>query len=76
VYEKRVLRRIFGPNREEETADWTKLYEELHTLHFSSTVVIKVFKSRQIGWVGVCSTHGNDEKRINLLQFSPKTRRE
>jgi hypothetical protein len=36
VFEKRVLRRIFGPKREEVTGDWRQLHnEELHNLNSS-----------------------------------------
>jgi hypothetical protein len=36
VFEDRVLRRIFGPKRDEVTGDWRKLYnEELHNLYSS-----------------------------------------
>jgi hypothetical protein len=36
VFENRVLRRIFGPNRDEVTGDWRKLHnEELHNLYSS-----------------------------------------
>jgi hypothetical protein len=34
VFENRVLRRIFGPKRDEVTGDWRKLHnEELHKLY-------------------------------------------
>jgi hypothetical protein len=34
VFENRVLRRIFGPRRDEVTGDWRKLHnEELHNLY-------------------------------------------
>jgi hypothetical protein len=46
VFEKRVLRRIFGPKRVEVMGDWKKLHnEELHNLH-SSPNVIKIMKLR------------------------------
>jgi hypothetical protein len=46
VFENRVLRRIFGPKRDEMTGDWRKLHnEELHNLH-SSPSVIGMIKSR------------------------------
>jgi len=36
VFENRVLRRIFGPERDKETGDWRKLHnEELNDLHYS-----------------------------------------
>jgi hypothetical protein len=37
VFENRVLRRIFGPKRDDVTGDWRKLHnEELHNLYFPS----------------------------------------
>jgi hypothetical protein len=45
VYEKRVLRIIFGPRRDEVTREWGKLHnEELHDLYCSPN--IRVIKSR------------------------------
>jgi hypothetical protein len=50
VLENRVLRRIFGPKRDEVTGDWRKLHnEEIHNLYsFPST--IRVIKSRRLRW--------------------------
>jgi hypothetical protein len=46
VFENRVLRRIFGPKRDEETGEWRKLHsEELHNL-YSSPDIIRQVKSR------------------------------
>jgi hypothetical protein len=46
VFENRVLRRIFGPKRDEVTGGWRKLHnEELHNL-YSSPNIIRVIKSR------------------------------
>jgi hypothetical protein len=48
----RVLRRIFGPKREEETGGWRKLHhEELHNL-YSSPSIIRVIKSIRMRWAG------------------------
>jgi hypothetical protein len=44
VFENRVLRRIFGPRRDEVTGDWRKLHiEELHSL-YSSPSIIRMLK--------------------------------
>jgi hypothetical protein len=52
MFEKRVLRRIFGPKRDEVTGDWRKLHnEELHNL-YSSPSIIRMIKSRSMRWAG------------------------
>jgi len=51
VYENRVLRRIFGPERDEVTKEWSKLHkEELNDLHLSPNS-FRVIKSIRIRWV-------------------------
>jgi hypothetical protein len=50
VFENRVLRRIFGPTRDEETGGWRKLHnEELHNL-YSSPSIIRIIKSSRMRW--------------------------
>jgi hypothetical protein len=50
VFENRVLRRIFGPEREEVTGDWRRLHsEELHNLYVSPNI-IRVIKSMRNKW--------------------------
>ena len=52
VFENRVLRRIFGPKRNEVTGEWSKLHsEELNDL-YSSPNIIHVIKLRRMRWVG------------------------
>jgi hypothetical protein len=52
VFENRMLRRIFGPKRDEMTGEWRKLHnEELHDL-YSSTNIIRIVKSRKVRWAG------------------------
>jgi hypothetical protein len=47
VFENRVLRRIFGPKRDEVTGEWKKMHnEELHNL-YSSPDIIRQVKSSQ-----------------------------
>jgi hypothetical protein len=52
VSESRVLRRIFGPRRDEVSGAWRKLHnEELNNLYCSSDI-IQVIKWRRMGWAG------------------------
>jgi hypothetical protein len=52
VFENRVLRRIFGPKRDEVTGSWRKLdNEELHNFCYSLRI-IKMIKSRRMRWTG------------------------
>jgi hypothetical protein len=52
VFENRVLRRVFGPKRDEVTGEWRNLHnEELNNL-YSLPNVVQVVKSRRIRWAG------------------------
>jgi hypothetical protein len=58
VCENRVLRRIFGPKREEVAGGWRRLHnEELHNLYMSPNI-IKVIKSRRMSWAGQVARMG------------------
>jgi hypothetical protein len=49
---KTVLRRIFGPKRDEVTGEWRKLHnEEPHDL-YSSPSIIRILKARRMRWAG------------------------
>jgi hypothetical protein len=57
VFENRVLRRIFRPNRDEVTGDWKKLHnEEFHNL-YSSPSISRMIKSRTMECMGRRGMH-------------------
>jgi hypothetical protein len=65
-----VLRRIFGPKRDEVT-DWRKLHnEELHNL-YSSPSIIRVMKSRRMRWPGHVAQMGEKKKAYRILVGKP-----
>jgi hypothetical protein len=48
VFENRVLRRIFGPKRDEVTGEWRKLHNEVLRDLYSSPSMIRIIKSRRM----------------------------
>jgi hypothetical protein len=67
VFENRVLRRIFGPKREEVTGEWRKLYnEELNDL-YSSPNIIRVIKLRRLRWAGHVAHMGERRDAYRVL---------
>jgi hypothetical protein len=50
VFENRVLRRIFGPRRDELTGDLRKLHNENLNDLYSSPTIVRVIKSRRMRW--------------------------
>jgi hypothetical protein len=52
MFANRVLRRIFGPKRDEMTADWIKLHKEKVHNFYSSSSIIRMTKSRKMRWAG------------------------
>jgi hypothetical protein len=75
VFENRILRRIFGPNRDEVTGDWRKLHsEELHDL-YSSPDTIRQVMSRRMSWAGHVARMGEERKVYKVLVGKPEGKR-
>ena len=64
VFENRVSRRVFGPNRDEVTGEWRKLHnEELRDLS-SLTNIVRVVKSRRMRWAGHVARMGEGRGEV------------
>jgi hypothetical protein len=50
MFENRVLRRTFGPKRDEVTGSWRKLHNEELQNVYSSSSIIRMIKSRGMRW--------------------------
>jgi hypothetical protein len=75
VFENRVLRRLFGPKRDEVTGEWRKLHnKELHDL-YSSPSIIRIIKSRRIRWAGHLAPMGEKRNSYRLLVERPEEKR-
>jgi hypothetical protein len=69
-----VLRRIFGPKRDEVTGSWRKLHsEELHGL-YSSPSIFRVIKARRMRWAGHVVRIGEVTGAYNILVGRPDGR--
>jgi hypothetical protein len=74
-FENRVLRRIFGPKRDEVTGEWRKLHKkELHDL-YTSPSIIRIIKSRRIRWAGHVARLGENRNAYRLLVGKPEGKR-
>jgi hypothetical protein len=72
VFENRVLRRIFGPKRDEMTGGWRKLHnEELHNL-YSSLNIIRMNKSSRMRWAGHVARMGEKWNAYRILMGKPE----
>ena len=63
VSENRVLRRVFGPKRDEVTGDWRKLHNEELSDLYPLPNIVRVVKSRRIRCGGACGAFGRGERR-------------
>jgi hypothetical protein len=74
VFENRVLRRIFGPEREEDGSLKKLLNDELHNLYFSPNIVT-VIKSRKMRWAGHVVRMGEGRGVYRVLVGRPEGKR-
>jgi hypothetical protein len=61
-----MLRRIFGPKRDEVTGEWSKLHKEEFNYLYSSPNIVRVIKSRAMKWVRHVGHIGGEERRTGF----------
>jgi hypothetical protein len=66
VFENKVLRRIFGPKRDEVTGEWRRLHNKKLYALYSSPNIIRVIKSRRLRWAGHVARMGRGEAYTGL----------
>jgi hypothetical protein len=75
VFENRVLRRIFGPRRDEVTGEWRRLHNEKLIDLYSSPNIVRVIKSRRMRCAGHVARMGERRGAYRVLVGKPEGRR-
>jgi len=75
VFENRVLKRVFGPKRDEVIGEWRKLHnEELNDL-YSLPNIVRVVKTRRMKWARHVARMGEDRGVHRVLMGKPEGKR-
>jgi hypothetical protein len=75
VFENRVLKRIFGPKREEVVGGWRRLHNEFHNF-YASQIIIWVINSRGMRWVGHVAHMGEMTNALKSFVRKPEGKRQ
>ena len=75
MLEKRVLRRVFGPKRDEVTEEWRKLHNEELSDLYSLPNIVRVVKSRRMRWAGHVARMGQGKVVYRALVGKPEGKR-
>ena len=75
MFENRVLRRVFGPKRDEVTGVWRKLHNEELSDLYSLQNIVRVVKSRRMRWTGYVARMGEGRVVYRVLVGKPEGKR-
>ena len=75
VFENMVLRRIFGPRRDEVTGEFRRLHSKELSDLYSSPNIVRVIKSRRMRWAGHVSGMGEEREAYRVLMGKPEGKR-
>ena len=76
VFENMVLKRIFGPRRDEVTGEWRRLHKEGLNDLYSSPNIARVIKSRRMRWAGHVARMGEERGVYMVLVVKPEGKRQ
>jgi len=75
VFENMVLRRIFGPRRDEVTGEWRRLHNKKVNDLYTPPNIERVIKSRRMRWAGHVARMGAERGAYRVLLGKPEGRR-
>ena len=75
MFENMVLRRIFGPRRDEVTGEWRRLYNDELNYLYSSLNIVRVIKSRRMRWAGHVARMGEERGVYRVFVGKPEGKR-
>jgi len=75
VFENRVLRRIYGPKRDEVTGEWRKLHNEELSDLYSSPNIVRVISSRRMRLAGYVARMSERRGEYRVLVAKPEGQR-
>ena len=75
VFENMVLRRIFGPRRDEVTGEWRRLHNEEPNDLYPSPNIVRAIKSRRMRWAGHVAHIGEERGVYRVLLGKPEGKR-
>ena len=67
VFENKVIRRIFGPKRDEVTGEWRELHKESVMVSYCPPSIFRVIKSRRMRWAGHVARMGQKRGAYGVL---------
>jgi len=74
-FENRVLRRIYGPKKDEVTGEWRRLHSEEHNDLYASLNIVRVIKSRRMRWAGHVASMEEGRSLYRVSMGKPEGRR-
>jgi hypothetical protein len=75
VSENMMLRRIFGPRRDEVTGEWRRLHNEERNDLYTSPNIVRVINTRRMGWAGNVARMGEEREVYRYMVGKPEGRR-